>query len=89
MFKPPVFKYENVSSRDASTNLNFAREVIRRDFGKWKDHRIGEHVGPGNRGEKPINLFKKRGVLHITSSIASPFDGQFNQAQMADDTIED
>jgi hypothetical protein len=71
MMKPKNFKSKNISLGDVGANLDSTGQVIRRNPSKRKDHRKGKDTSPSNRGEKPINLLKKGGSLHITPGIVS------------------
>jgi hypothetical protein len=71
MMKPKILKSEDISLGDVGANLNSTRQVIRRNPSKRKDHGKGKYSSPSNRGEKPVNLLKKGGSLHITLGIAS------------------
>jgi hypothetical protein len=66
MVKPKIFKSKHISLGDVSANLDSTRQVIRCYPSKRKDHRKGKDTSTSNKGEKPINLLKERGTLHIT-----------------------
>jgi hypothetical protein len=71
MMKPKIFKSKNISLGDVGANLNSTGQVIRRNPSKRKDHRKGKYTSPSNKGEKPVNLLKKGGSLHIAPGITS------------------
>jgi hypothetical protein len=86
--QPIILKSENVSLWDVSTNLNLAMEMLRCDSCKWENQRKGKLSGPSKGSKKPVNLFQRRGLLHVTPGVASTFQGQFNKTDIVDYIVE-
>jgi hypothetical protein len=87
--EPIIFKSEDIGFGNVCANLDLARQMVRSGFSKGKYHFHGELRSPGNRRDEPVKLFKKRGIMHITPSVASPFERKLNQPQVFDNVIED
>jgi hypothetical protein len=89
MAEPIIFKPKNIGFGNGSTDLYFAWQMVRNDPSKREDHGRRILGCPRGRNEKPVNLLKKRSVLHVAPSKTATFDGKLNEAQVIDNAVED
>ena len=88
MQDPERFKSKDLAARDASLDGDNARNVVGDRLTKRLDHGVGVYVGPVQRSEEPIKLFKQWVLLYIAPSVQSTLDRKFNKALLADNIIE-
>jgi hypothetical protein len=60
-----IIIYLNLHAHKIHNQINFSYFKIMQNLGCYK--------GPGSRSKELVQLFQKRGALHITLSVASTF----------------
>lgn len=84
---PEVLKSKHLGLRNACSNLNHAWSVVRSWFCKREHESIWEIHDPICGCETPIKLFKEGIFLHITPSVFSSFQWDFQNSKVADNRV--